>query len=276
MKLLAPLKRRSLTENSSAQLVQNTALFCDTFKVHMVFAFSSGAKIKASFSLAGSKLRALPSRTSAGSKLRTSSSHTTAGSDPHPIASRTPRTLPDVLSTSLRALKESSDAFPPLKSAVSGVIVVWEIAERAKHSKADACDIAQRTEDILNVVADAVPDPSVISPAMEESLERFTILLDDIRRRMESMALTSVVSRALRLNRNERTLQGIKVQLDYAYRDVVASAVLRIEAQQTQLALQQAQTHCDITKIVATTETLAPDQSRILAYCRVTVFLASP
>jgi hypothetical protein len=43
--------------------------------------------------------------------------------------SGTARALPDVVSTSLLALKESADAFPPLKSAVGGVLAVWDIAE---------------------------------------------------------------------------------------------------------------------------------------------------
>jgi hypothetical protein len=37
--------------------------------------------------------------------------------------------LPDVVSTSLLALKESADAFPPLKSAVGGVLALWDVVE---------------------------------------------------------------------------------------------------------------------------------------------------
>jgi hypothetical protein len=37
--------------------------------------------------------------------------------------------LPDILSTSLFALKESADAFPPLKGAVGGVLAVWDVAQ---------------------------------------------------------------------------------------------------------------------------------------------------
>ncbi|KAJ7164114.1 hypothetical protein C8R46DRAFT_1351970 [Mycena filopes] len=71
-----------------------------------------------------------------------------------------PSTLPDILSTSLLALKESADVFPPLRSAVAGVLAVWDIARRAKRCKSDAADIAKRTEDIICLIADAVPDPS--------------------------------------------------------------------------------------------------------------------
>jgi hypothetical protein len=43
--------------------------------------------------------------------------------------SRLGGTFSDTMWTSLLALKESSAAFPPLSSAVGGVVAVWEIAE---------------------------------------------------------------------------------------------------------------------------------------------------
>jgi hypothetical protein len=38
-------------------------------------------------------------------------------------------TLPDILWTSINALKEAEDAFPPPKSAVAGAISLCDIAE---------------------------------------------------------------------------------------------------------------------------------------------------
>jgi hypothetical protein len=69
----------------------------------MVFPFPSLAKRKPSF--LGGKPKLLP--------LRAFES----------------RTLPDVLWTSVLALRDSADAFPPLKSAVGGVIALCDIAE---------------------------------------------------------------------------------------------------------------------------------------------------
>ncbi|KAJ7055363.1 hypothetical protein C8F01DRAFT_1234776 [Mycena amicta] len=192
-------------------------------------------------------------------------------------------TLPDILWTSLTALKESSDAFPPLKSAVGGVVALCNIAERAKHSKSDARDIAFRTKEVLDLVAEAVPDPTVISPPMLKSIQRFTVLLEEIRRRLEPIVRASSVSRIVRLNRNERTLAGIKAQLDDAYRDFVAASALRVEVQQTkivlqqthisiqqtQLSAQQTQTQLDLSKIATTT-------THVLLYSKLSVFLASP
>ncbi|KAJ7918530.1 hypothetical protein B0H13DRAFT_288101 [Mycena leptocephala] len=207
-----------------------------------------------------------------------------------PARSNLRSTLPDVLWTSLRALNESSDAFPVLKSAVGAVVSICDIAQRAKHSKSDACGIALRTKEILDVVADAVPDPLAIPPLMLQSIMRFTNLLDEIRPRLEAIALTTVISRVLHLNRNERLLQGIKAQLDDAYRDLVAASTLRVEVQQTKIAVQQTklsvqqtqlyvqqtQTQLDVGQIVQATECLAADLSRLLFYSRFTVFLASP
>ncbi|KAJ7087484.1 hypothetical protein C8R44DRAFT_893191 [Mycena epipterygia] len=205
--------------------------------------------------------------------------------------------LPDVLRTSLLALKESTDAFPPLKSTVGGVIALLEIAERAKHSKSDARAIALRTKEIFDVIAAAVgPAPAIPQP-MRKSIERFNALLVEIRGHMKEIALTGGVSRVVHLNRNERTLQDIKAKLDDAYRDFLAASALRLEVQQANLAVQQAhlaaqqrqltaqqallatqqsQTHIDVGKVSAMTKSLASEFSRGLGYSRFTVFLAGP
>jgi hypothetical protein len=47
--------------------------------------------------------------------------------------------------------------------------------KRSKHSRADARDIADRTQAILDVVAEAIPDGSAVPTPMLESIERFTV-----------------------------------------------------------------------------------------------------
>jgi hypothetical protein len=48
---------------------------------------------------------------------------------PNQASSRNGSTFSDILWISLCALKESADALPPLKSAVDGVVALWEIVE---------------------------------------------------------------------------------------------------------------------------------------------------
>lgn len=86
----------------------------------------------------------------------------------------------------LNALKESSDAFPPLKSAVSGVLHVVDLSQVSPipflvHSRTDSlicvfflqkvqsnkkeCQgLALRVQEILDAIADVVPDATRLSP----------------------------------------------------------------------------------------------------------------
>ncbi|KAJ7452696.1 hypothetical protein B0H11DRAFT_2072642 [Mycena galericulata] len=144
------------------------------------------------------------------------------------LPQRASQALPDVLSTSMHALKESADFNPLLKSAVSAALAVWDIAERAKRSKADARNIALRAEAILKVVVIALPVDSKVPPPMVQSIEHFTVLLDGIWHQMEKMALTSRFSRVIHLNRNEGVLSAIKAELEDAYRDMLVRRAISL------------------------------------------------
>ncbi|KAJ7920151.1 hypothetical protein B0H13DRAFT_2268303 [Mycena leptocephala] len=156
-------------------------------------------------------------------------------------------------------------------------------ASSARSTPIPTHDIALRTQAILDIIVDAVPDGSAIPAPMLQSIERFTVLLDEVRCSMETISLTGGLSRVVHLNRNERALRDIKARLDDAYRDFSVASALRVEAQQadiavqqTQLAGQQAQTHLAVGKVVAATHTLAPELSSVLFYSRLSVFLAGP
>ncbi|KAJ7289144.1 hypothetical protein C8J57DRAFT_1493600 [Mycena rebaudengoi] len=216
---------------------------------------------------------------------------------PTQASSRNGSTFSDVLWTSLCALKESADAFPPLKSAVGGVVALWAIAERAKHSKSDARDIALRTQEIMNVIADAVPDGSKIPPTMLQSIERFTLMLEEIRVSMEAITATGGVSRAVHLLENEQTVRNIKARLDEQYHDFSVASALRVEVQQTAIAQRQTETQADVEKVSATAlrvevqqtaiaqsqtltqadvEKVSATADRLLLYSRFSVFFGVP
>ncbi|KAJ7227964.1 hypothetical protein C8J57DRAFT_1534749 [Mycena rebaudengoi] len=71
-----------------------------------------------------------------------------------------------------------------LPTALSAVLLQsGTLQEHAKRSRTEACDIALRTKKIVDLIADAVPDPSEIPPSMLLSIDRFTFALDEIRMR---------------------------------------------------------------------------------------------
>lgn len=142
---------------------------------------------------------------------------------------RVSATCSDVTQTSLVALKESADAFPPLKSAAGGVLAVWNLANRAKTSKKKAKATADRCDQILQVLADAVPDPFNITPEMQENIHKFTILLQEICYAMQRLQRQTRISMFLHLNRNEDKLDGFRQRLDEAYQNFAVAAALRSE-----------------------------------------------
>ncbi|KAK7063421.1 hypothetical protein R3P38DRAFT_2818543 [Favolaschia claudopus] len=206
------------------------------------------------------------------------------------ISSQASSTLPEVALTALHVLAESADAFPPLKSAVGGVRALCHIAQRAKHFKSDAIAVALRSKQVLDTIADAVPDGSQIPQPMLQSIDRFTLLLDDVRLEMEELARTGMVSRLLHVDRNEQTLGNIRSRLDNAYQDFLAASALRVEVQQTQLVLIQSQlvekqdevvqrqdlTLDAVKDAIQVTKTIQLDISEFIYHSRLLVFLARP
>ncbi|KAJ7206169.1 hypothetical protein C8J57DRAFT_1615023 [Mycena rebaudengoi] len=193
---------------------------------------------------------------------------------------------PDVLWTSLHAGRCRPTLLAPLKSVVGGAVAIWDIAEltsaqRAKRSRTEARDIALRTKEIVDLIADAVPDPSEIPPSMLLSIDGFTLInsspssaLDEIRCGMEAIELSGSLSCLVHLNRHDRTIQGIKTRLDAEYRDFLAASALRVEVQQAANALIQAQMQSEIKMVSASTFFwLAPD---VLAVPHLCIGIGSP
>ncbi|KAJ7257634.1 hypothetical protein C8J57DRAFT_1472589 [Mycena rebaudengoi] len=188
-----------------------------------------------------------------------------------PNSNRTPskaNTCSDLAWISLHALKDSADAFPPLKSAVGGVLALWEVTERAKHSRIEAHSIALRTKDIIDLIADAAPDGR-IPPHMVQSIERFKFVLDEIRAKVEVITATGSFSRLVHLRDTERTIQDIQTRLEKEYRDFLAASALRVEVQQTTMMQSQEHIQADIGKVSMTSD-------QLLYYSRFAIFLARP
>ncbi|KAF8072100.1 hypothetical protein FPV67DRAFT_1447530 [Lyophyllum atratum] len=134
----------------------------------------------------------------------------------------------DIAKTSLIALKESADGFPPLKGAAGAVLAVWNIAERVRTSKKEAKDIAVRCHETLEVLADAVvPEPFNICPRMQADIQKFTILLGDISQELEPLQRHTWMSSILRLNRNEAKLANVRQRLEEVHKIFMLSCALR-------------------------------------------------
>ncbi|KAJ7061254.1 hypothetical protein C8F01DRAFT_1369463 [Mycena amicta] len=150
--------------------------------------------------------------------------------------------MPDIALTSLTALRESSDAFPPLKSTVGGVLALWNIVERVKTSKKKAKALRRRACEVLEALTDAVPDPSNIPPSLLVSIQRFNDVLIEAVNAMEPLTKQR---RLLSLNRDEAILDSFNRRLDESFQTFTIAANISLIAGQTRVETQLLATETD-------------------------------
>jgi len=146
-----------------------------------------------------------------------------------PERQSTTSTLQNATLITLTALKESSDAFPPLKSTVGGVVHIWELCRKVKSNQAECLALWSRVMEILNMIADAVPDGTRIPPDLLVRIENFTCVLDDIQTFMESLRHRKYLNRLLRHKEDEGRLNDLNRQLDDAFRSFSLISSMKIE-----------------------------------------------
>ncbi|KAJ6476066.1 hypothetical protein DFH09DRAFT_1293207 [Mycena vulgaris] len=124
----------------------------------------------------------------------------------------------DSIRTSLDILRDSADVFPPLKSAVGGVLAVWNLADRVSMSDDNARALAWHTVGILDVIYNAVGgvNSASISPGMLQEIVKFEQLLHEISAAMEGQLKAGRFRRILHLRRHESQLAGFSSRLDAA------------------------------------------------------------
>ncbi|KAJ7908695.1 hypothetical protein B0H13DRAFT_2661923 [Mycena leptocephala] len=125
-------------------------------------------------------------------------------------------TSQDLLWTSLTALRTSSDAFPPLKGVVGAVVAILETSQRVAHSKKEAFQLAKRSVELLEMLADVISDRGAIPEPMLASIVRLESILEEIKIEMIRLANRGRLWRLNHLNRNEGALWKFNRRLDDA------------------------------------------------------------
>jgi hypothetical protein len=81
----------------------------------------------------------------------------------------------------LRAIRDSADAFPPLKSTAAAMLIVWGAIEKVKSNKKDCRRLAQRATDIVNDIWRQTKDHGVNLPVeAQQSVEEIEKIIRDI------------------------------------------------------------------------------------------------
>ncbi|KAK7465540.1 hypothetical protein VKT23_005514 [Stygiomarasmius scandens] len=115
-------------------------------------------------------------------------------------------TFADVLTTVLRALDQSADAFPPLKSAVGGILACSNITKRVKSSKIRARELKEELTVTINAL---LSNPQI------------TIDLSGLRSKipqLDTIVQQSYTMRLKHLNHNEGVLMASESDLKRVHR----------------------------------------------------------
>ncbi|KAJ7871179.1 hypothetical protein B0H14DRAFT_223902 [Mycena olivaceomarginata] len=146
--------------------------------------------------------------------------------------SRSTRVLSDVVTATrvtLNAIQVSTDAFPPLKSVVSAVIVLLEMSEKIKSNREGCERIAQRSAQLVQDIWRQIKDFDVVLPAevkrsvveIEELLQRIKIFFDGLQEE-------NVWQRLARQDRNKSQIDEYGKSLDEAISDFSVNLQLSI------------------------------------------------
>ncbi|KAJ6545523.1 hypothetical protein B0H19DRAFT_1167900 [Mycena capillaripes] len=136
----------------------------------------------------------------------------------------------DAIRTALTLLRESTDVFPPLKSAVGGVLAVWDLADRISASDENAQALAWRLVGILDTIYNAVGGGvNAVSPRMLQDILKFEELLHEISTAMAAKLKQGRFHGVLRLRKHESQLARFTSRLDAASEAFKIGSSTRVE-----------------------------------------------
>ncbi|KAJ7268213.1 hypothetical protein B0H12DRAFT_97007 [Mycena haematopus] len=129
----------------------------------------------------------------------------------------------------LKAIQASTDAFPPLKSAVSAVLVVLELSEKIKSNKKGCEHIAKRSAQLVQDIWGQTKDFDAAIPAeVKESIVQIKKLVEEIKEFLEELRQENLFERLARQDRNKSKVDEYTRLLDEATSDFNTNLQLSI------------------------------------------------
>ncbi|KAJ7923357.1 hypothetical protein B0H13DRAFT_1980437 [Mycena leptocephala] len=172
-------------------------------------------------------------------------------------STRSTRMTSDVFAATmvtLKAIQASTDAFAPLKSAVSAVIVVWELSEtivstvqKVKTNKKGCEHIAERSAQLVQDIWRQIKDFDVALPAeVEKSVVQIEKLFKEIKEFFEGLKKENIWERFARQDRNKSQVEEYGRLLDEAMLHFSMNLELSLHRLHLELAAAEQKRHADV------------------------------
>ncbi|KAJ7052915.1 hypothetical protein C8F01DRAFT_562174 [Mycena amicta] len=123
----------------------------------------------------------------------------------------------DATKVTLKAIRTSADAFPPLKSGVSAALVLIEMSERIKSNKSECEHLAKRAAQIMEDIWRQTKDFNVdLPPEVEESVVEVETLFRNIEDFFNELENEKLWQRLAHQNRHKSLIEEYGRLLDEA------------------------------------------------------------
>jgi len=119
--------------------------------------------------------------------------------------------------TALRAVRDSSHAFPPLQSAAAALLIVWDMSEKIKSNKEDCKRLAGRATKIVGDIWRQTKDYGVRLPTeVQESVEETEKIICNVVDLMKDLEKQNLIRRYARQDENRSRVEEQTRLLDEA------------------------------------------------------------
>ncbi|KAF7364908.1 hypothetical protein MVEN_00361300 [Mycena venus] len=164
--------------------------------------------------------------------------------------SRSTRKISDALAAAqvtLKAIQASTDAFPPLKSVASTVIVFFQLSEKLKSNKKGCKHIAERSAQLVRDIWRQTKDFGVALPAeVEESVLQIEKLFKEITTFFEGLKRENLFQRLARQDENKSRVEEYGRLLTEAMDQFSINLQLSIHRLSVEFAEVERMRHADV------------------------------
>ncbi|KZV71067.1 hypothetical protein PENSPDRAFT_684935 [Peniophora sp. CONT] len=129
----------------------------------------------------------------------------------------------DALLLNLEALAQSADAFPPLKSAVGGLLFIARQLELVSSNKAAILEFYARIDSVAASLVRAVPDVTMLSSVARIAIHALMEDIHSLCAEVEVVASERPLLRFIRAQQTRGRLEGFTRRLDEAHASFIVS-----------------------------------------------------
>jgi hypothetical protein len=114
----------------------------------------------------------------------------------------------------LRAVRDSADVFPPLKSAAATVLTLMEMSQKVNSNRQDCKDLAIRAADIFQDILRQTKDYGELPTEVQDSIDQIERTFHDITAFMQNLENQKFVRRYARQDDNKSHIERHTKLLD--------------------------------------------------------------